>query len=716
MPIINTLREKMGKLMVVIVGLSIVAFVLTDLFSNNSSLFGGGNNPDVGEISGESISYQQFTNLVENQRQNFINSYGQAPGEFLMQTFRNQVWEQLINEIAYGERFSNASIVVGSSEQIDMVQGANISPQISQNPQFANPETGQFEPAYMATILDNLSRNNLTRLQWIQFQQGLNASRQQQKYENLFLKTDYVPLAEAMQEYQNQVGKVNIDYLYVPYGLISDSLVSVSDSELNAYLRDHKDEYQVEESRSIEYISFPIVPLAKDSATYKADMDDIKRRLEESQSVAQDSVIAMDATEEGLGFSTYDPTALPLSIIDNLDNLKKGDVVGPNLTNGIYTVSKLSDIVEGENEYVRVSHILLKTEGMDLTSKRAVRTKAQGLLRELRNGADFAELARKNSEDGSGPAGGLMGWYQKGKGDERGNTWVKPFEDAAFSTSRAGLINRLIETQFGYHIMYINNPASKNRYKVANVIVEMTPSFDSQNAVYQEVNEFMANAGSQSSFTSYADEKGYAVFSGNGIGPNFTAIGRLQGSGVRQMVTWLYRDAYIGDVKDFELEDEYVVAVFTNRIDKGTASLADVRNEIEPLVRNAKKLEYVESKLAGLSGSLSEMATAYGNEARFYNAPDLTFSATSLPNVGGGVEAIGAAFGLSNAGERTGVIGTDSGVVLIELKEKRKATDIADYTTYMTQIQQRKQSNDRLNLRQSIREAAKIEDKRYLYY
>ncbi len=714
MPIINTLREKMGRLVVFIVGFSIVAFVLTDLTSN-SSFFNGGSNPDVGEISGESITYEQYSNLVENQRQNFINSYGSSPNEFLMQTFRNQVWEQLINQIAYGDRFNNASIVVGSSEQIDMVQGDNISPQISQNPQFQNPETGVFDKEYMAVILDNLAQNNFTRAQWIQFQQGLNAARQQQKYENLFLKTNYVPLAQAKREYNTQVGVRNVDYVYVPYGLVNDSLVTVTDSDLRNYLNEHKEEYQVEESRSIDYISFPIVPLADDSAAYKADMDDIRRRFEASESIEQDSLIANSSTEEGLAFSTFDLPALPIDILDNLETLNVGDVVGPKLTNGIYTLNKLSAIEEGENDYVRVSHILLKTEGMNATQKREVRTKAQGLLRELRNGADFAELARKNSEDGSGPAGGLMDWYRKNDPDPA-KKWVKPFEDAAYSTTRKGLINRLVETQFGYHIMYINYPHSTNRYKVATVIVEMTPTFESQNAVYQQVSEFMANTGDESTFTSYAGEKGYAIFSGSNIGPNFTSIGRLQGTGVRQIVTWLYRDAGAGDVKDFELEDEYVVAVYTDKVNEGTATLEDVRNQIEPLVRNEKKLAYIKAKLEGLNGSLSEIATAYGSEARIYNAERLTLSATSLPNIGGGVEAVGAAFGLSNEGDRTGIISTDSGVVLIELKSKADAADIADYSTYMTQIQQRKQSTDRLNLRQSIREAANIEDKRYLYY
>ena len=261
----------------------------------------------------------------------------------------------------------------------------------------------------------------------------------------------------------------------------------------------------------------------------------------------------------------------------------------------------------------------------------------------------------------------------------------------------------------------MHTPPNKDRYQVATVLMEMTPSVRTENDVYRQVGEFMSNANDYESFKSYSNEKGFAVFSGANIGPNATSIGRLTNQ-ARSIVTWLYGEASLEDVKDFEMGNEYVVAVYTSRVNEGTASLDDVRLQIEPLVRNEKKLAYIKEKMAGLSGSLSEMATAYGPTANFYSAPSLKMSEISLPNVGGGIEALGAAFGLSNAGERTPVLGSDTGAVLIELKSKSEAAEIADYSTYMTQLQQKRQASDRQNLRQSIVEAADIVDERYKYY
>jgi peptidyl-prolyl cis-trans isomerase C len=90
---------------------------------------------------------------------------------------------------------------------------------------------------------------------------------------------------------------------------------------------------------------------------------------------------------------------------------------------------------------VNVSHILIKTPAAD-AEKRAV-----ALLRDLKQGADFASLARKHSEDaGSAARDGNLGAFQRGK-------MVPAFEDAAFSLSKPGELSGVVKTEFGFHIL-----------------------------------------------------------------------------------------------------------------------------------------------------------------------------------------------------------------------------------------------------------------------
>lgn len=707
MAIINTLREKMGRFLVIVVGISIMAFVLTDLLGTRSSILGS-DQTEVGEIAGESVSQEEFANLVESIKQNYMAQYGVNPNEFLMQTIRNQAWEQMIAQIAYTQHFDEAGIVVSADERIDMVQGKNISPSVLQ--QFANPETGELDREFLNQVLVNSDLNEQARVQWQIFENGLAENRRMVKFQNLLQKTNYVTLAEAQQEYNAQASNITVDYLYIPFIAVDqDKITEVTEAEMEAYLNENKEEYTVEESRSLDYVTFPVIPSAADSAYAQQELTRLRTQLEESEN---DSTLAVINTEQGQGFGTYDPTALPTDLADNLDNLKVGDVLGPKLSNGIYTLFKLSDIVQGENEFVRVSHILLKTEGLSLAEKADVKAKAQKLLTQARNGEDFAQLARQNSEDSSGPSGGDLGWYAKG-GSGQGK-WDDAFESAAFSLSRPGIVNRLVESQFGFHIIKVLNAPSKNRYKVAIILKELTPSDETVDEAYKLAGDFLLNADSYDEFVNYASEKGYSVYNGNNVNANSNTVGQL--ANARQLVTWMYGDASIGDVENFDLGDDYVVAVYKGKVEAGLAKLSNVRSEIKLKVENDKKAKYIQDQLATATGALNDIAASFDATAQVYSDTQLQLASNSLPNVGTSPMAIGKAFALKNVGDRSKPIVTETGVVIIDLKAKSEPAAITDYTNYVNQVSQRMASNTQIKLSQSIKGKAEIVDKRYKFY
>lgn len=100
----------------------------------------------------------------------------------------------------------------------------------------------------------------------------------------------------------------------------------------------------------------------------------------------------------------------------------------------------------------RASHILVKAEkSAPAADRQAAKAKAEKLLAELRkNPAQFAELARKNSEDpGSAANGGDLDFFGRGN-------MTKPFEDAVFSLKK-GQISDVVESDFGYHIIELTD-------------------------------------------------------------------------------------------------------------------------------------------------------------------------------------------------------------------------------------------------------------------
>ena len=100
-------------------------------------------------------------------------------------------------------------------------------------------------------------------------------------------------------------------------------------------------------------------------------------------------------------------------------------------------------------EQVRASHILISVpQGADGPTRDAARKRAEGVLKQIKAGGDFAALAKENSEDpGSAINGGDLGLFQRGQ-------MVPPFDQAAF-TMKPGSTSDLVETQFGYHIIRV---------------------------------------------------------------------------------------------------------------------------------------------------------------------------------------------------------------------------------------------------------------------
>jgi peptidyl-prolyl cis-trans isomerase D len=99
-------------------------------------------------------------------------------------------------------------------------------------------------------------------------------------------------------------------------------------------------------------------------------------------------------------------------------------------------------------ERVHVRHILISTEGKSDAEKKALRTKAEDVLKQVNNGGDFVELAKKYSDDkGNADKGGDLNWVVKGQ-------MVPEFEAAAFAL-KPKETSGIVTTQFGYHIIQV---------------------------------------------------------------------------------------------------------------------------------------------------------------------------------------------------------------------------------------------------------------------
>jgi len=116
-----------------------------------------------------------------------------------------------------------------------------------------------------------------------------------------------------------------------------------------------------------------------------------------------------------------------------------------------------------QDESVHASHILIAaSENAAPAQKAAARSKAQSLLRKVRGGADFATVARAESQDpGTGQNGGDLGFFEKGR-------MTPAFEAAAFKL-KSGEISGVVETPFGFHIIKVHERRAPHTATLAEV-------------------------------------------------------------------------------------------------------------------------------------------------------------------------------------------------------------------------------------------------------
>ena len=696
MAIISTLRDKMGKFLVVVVGFSIAAFVLGDILGPNSTI-GSQNENIVGEINGEEIDLIRFNTIFEQLSYNFSLNNGRSPSPQEMVGIRDQAWEKLINDISYNDQYNKLGLTVTNNESVDMVQGDNIHPMILQA--FTDPNTGSFSVDNVIGYLQNLSSQPVNQQQaWFSFEANLKPMRLRTKYDNLLSQTTFINSLQSQVEYFNSSNIVDISYYYLPFYKVPDSLFEVSTSEMNNFLRKNKDDYKQNESRSMDFVYFPLSPSSEDSTLVISDLNNIKLSL--SNEEINDSTFALLNSEGFSPYTKFNVDQLPEALVGR----DKGYISDIIFSDEGVLVYKLSDIVQDNKFKARAKHILLKFNDQN---KQEIRSEALRILSLLRNGSDFDETARTYSEDGSASLGGDLGWFFE-------DSMVKPFQDAVFSRNRSGLIPRIIESEFGFHIIYVTQPKTKTSYAVTTILKEIIPSDNTRNNIYRDAEMFKIEAqNSSESFEDIANKYNYSFQTVNNIDKNATAISNL--TDARNIVLWAYDDdRYNNDVSDvIELNDSYVVSYLSDIIKEGTKKLNDVEISVRKKILDEKKFNYF-SKMFDNYSSLDDIKNLYDG-GDINSMDDLDFNSNSIQNVGFTPEAIGVTFSM-NEGELTKPIKIDDGLIVIQLNGLVQADSLQSYSDYGKTLLQANIFANSLKIDNAIKEFSKIEDLRYKFF
>lgn len=698
MPLMTQIRNNLTKAFAVFAVFFIVYIVL-DWGMDIGDRQRGGSGDVIGVVAGTKISYREFSELLRAQSEAYRQQTGNEPDDQTDQQIRSQVWNSLTQQALIEQELERLGITVTDDEIRDILLGSN-PPEVIAN-QFKD-SLGVFNrAAYDRAVADPQNREA-----WIQVERDLRRQRRIEKLQSILFASMRITEGELRQRFIDQNITMEADYvLFDPNRLVPDSIIVVTDSDVERHYNSSQDEFKVRAARKLKYVLFTLAPAAEDSAAVLAEMDRLADQVNSG----------MDFMELAKSYSEVSPEEkwvkhgeLSRQKETETFSARKGAVVGPVVDFEGYHLIKILDERRGSAEYVRASHILLNTvSGPDSTAKIE---KARNLLQQIRNGADFASLAREHSEDISNrDQGGELGWTGRGG-------WVAPFERAAFG-ARVGDVVGPVRTQFGWHLIKVTGRDNRE-LKVIQLSMKVKASPRSIDLAYQLADDFAVLAEDEG-FEKSAELSSYEVRET----PEFTKGGFIPGLGMNDAVM---NFAFSGRLNTVSTPMTVAGGVGVFKIsairEEGVRPLEDVKGIVRSQVIRKKKMEQLKERVLSFHATLSPASDllAAAQSLQNVNAQKTgPFKAGETPlGVGRDFTFIGTALAL-NPGDLSKPFEGARGYYIMKMTSKSPFDSLKfsnERTTMRDQIMQEKQNRVFSEWLTALREKADIEDYRDRFF
>ena len=338
-------------------------------------------------------------------------------------------------------------------------------------------------------------------------------------------------------------------------------------------------------------------------------------------------------------------------------------------------------------EEVKASHILIKVptgaDGkVDPKADAAAKQKAEDILKKLKAGADFAEMAKKESQDtASAINGGSLGWFQRG-------AMVPDFEKVAFSLPVGGMSD-VVKTQFGYHIIKVMDKHSAGVPTFDEVKDKIEPILKQEKA--QQQAQKLADA-------VYDDAKGSAGLDGAAARHNqqvvttdwFARTDSLPGIGASpEFMDAAFLTKQGAPAQEVGTQEGYVIFQITGVKPPATPSFEEVKAQVENQFKQERSAQLIQQKTQELADrahalhDLKKAAKEVGAEVKTTDFLGPQGQAPDLGNLGGPAKV---AFTLK-PGEISGPLAVERNGAVLTVTD-RQEPQLADLAKSQDQIRE----------------------------
>jgi len=694
MAILNSIRKR-GIFLIIIIAMALFAFVLSGVFGNSNNSPKGESN--IATVNGVDITREEFMQKVEGVQRSL------GPNNGTNQAM-NIVWDRELRRVLLEEQYLALGL---TAEKAQISKALSVS--LANNPTFQN-EIGLFSEAKMQDYIANAkiaadAGDRQAYQAWIDFEQTTANTVLENNYYNLVKGGLITTLTEGEQDYHFQNDIININFIQIPYSKIADEDVTVTDAEIEAYVRAHANDFEVDPQVDIQYVSYNEDPSQEDIEAAKVEVSKLL-----------DGLIATTDHEEYVNANSeitytdrwYIKSDLPELIADDVMALELNAVHGPYKDGDTYNLLKVFEKRQMADS-AKAKHILIRYKGLRTAPADVVRSKedaqklADSILSIAKNDhTKFESLAAEFSEDDSNKdKGGDLGYFGPGR-------MVPAFNNFVFDNNTGDI--GLVETDFGFHIVEIEELKNiQDAVKLANITNSIEPSEKTINDVFSSASKFEI-AAKEGDFDELAKENGVTVKPVNKIGELDATIPGVGDN--RSIVSWAFNeDTKISEVKRFNVTNGYVIVQLTRRNPKGLLSISESSSRVTPIIRNEKKAKMIRESIS----STDIIEVGKNQSVTLKSASAIAMSAPTIAGAGTEPKVVGAAFG-TKVGETTKLIDGTNGVYMVKVTAITVAPELDNYTSIVNQLNSQVAPSINTKVFNALKDAAEIEDNRANFY
>jgi len=591
---LNTLRTKFGVVLSIVIGLALLAFIL----SLKTEMGFSGNDPKVGVIDGEDIKYSEYLDVYDRVKNNMG---GEASSDEELDRLSNAAWQLLFSEKVLRPGFEKMGIRVTEAERRSIISGE--TPTQAMYGAFMDPRTGTFSVEAAGEFLAQAETNPQAARMWAELVDQALSEREAAKYMAIVKNGVHINSGDVARGVEAANRTFSGKYTVRNYSMLPDSLFAVGDAEVKEYYKAHKNQYKQLPNRSISYVVFDVEPTDDDMLAIEKTVRDADAEF----SVAED--LKAYAREDRHAQVSDRYLAVKQFSDEEAEALTAGKEYGPVLKNNVWTMSRVLD-EKTVPDSIGVRHLAVPYTEEAL---------ADSLALLLRSGRSFAEVS-------------------EGQGEER----VYPFSAfteefvPALASAKTGDVVKITAGN-AIHVMQLYRVDAPSKHiRAVTVTYPVEASNATRRDIHGKAGVFAVDgAGSLEKFNEAASAAALTPRVAT-VNQGDRSIRGLENS--REIVRWV-ADAKKDQISEiFKVGDDYVVAMLTGIDNEEYTPVAKVADAIRRVVARDKKYDAIVKELSG--STLEEVAANFSSEVKEFE--NLRYGAYYVPGIGFEPRVVGA--------------------------------------------------------------------------